>query len=250
MGKGPAPLAEAALLLLVILLFSRLHAAAGQGVAATATANALALQSVERTLHLDIELWANQWLTAHPFLIQPAVFYYRLYYLVLIGVLVWVFISHPEVYVKLRRTLVAMALLVLPVFWTLPMSPPRFALPGVVDIIAWHDPFVGHATRDLESGRNLFSAMPSMHMSWSLWCAYAAWHALRNSHPRLAPLPWIFPLGMTAVVLITGNHYVLDIAGSVTLLTGSIAAVSAWSHFTERRRTTAASHRNPCHNRR
>ncbi|MFG6200361.1 phosphatase PAP2 family protein [Nonomuraea sp. JJY05] len=46
----------------------------------------------------------------------------------------------------------------------------------------------------------------------------------------------IFPLGMAAVVLITGNHYVLDIAGSAVLLIVSIAVVSAWDHLAERRR--------------
>ncbi|MCT9933033.1 phosphatase PAP2 family protein [Planotetraspora sp. A-T 1434] len=233
MGGRPAPLVEAAGLLLVILLFSRLHAAVGRDVAA-ATANALALQSIERALHLDIALRANQWLTEHPALIQPAVYYYRLYYLAIIGVLVWVFVRHADVYIKVRRTLVAMAVLVLPVYWALPMSPPRFALPGVVDIIAEHDILGGHASREIQNGQNL-SAMPSMHVGWSLWCAYAVWYALRASHPRLALLSWIFPLGMAAVVLITGNHYVLDIAGSAVLLVFSIAVVSAWGHLAERR---------------
>ncbi|WP_223167159.1 phosphatase PAP2 family protein [Nonomuraea sp. SYSU D8015] len=221
-------------LLLVIVLFSRLHAAAGKDVAA-ATANALTLQSMEHALHLDIALKANQWLTEHPALIQPAVYYYRLYYVVIIGVLVWVFVRHADVYVKVRRTLVAMALLVLPVYWALPMSPPRFALPGVVDIIAEHDTLGGHASREIGSGQNLYSAMPSMHVGWSSWCAYAVWSALRTSHPRSASLSWIFPLGMAAVVLITGNHYVLDIAGSAVLLVVAIAAVSAWGHLAERR---------------
>lgn len=238
MGGRPAPLVEVAVLLLVILLFSRLHAAAGKDVAA-ATADALALQSIERALHLDIELRANQWLTEHPALIQPAVYYYRLYYLVIIGVLVWVFVRHADVYVKVRRILVAMAVLVLPIFWALPMSPPRLALPGVVDIIAEHDILGGHATRDIGSGQNLFSAMPSMHVGWSLWCAYAVWCALRASHPRWALLAWIFPLGMVAVVLITGNHYVLDIAGSAVLLAVSIAVVSVWGRLAERRRAGA-----------
>lgn len=235
MGGRPAPLVEVAGLLLVILLFSWLHAIAGKDVAA-ATANALALQSIERALHLDIELRANQWLTEHPSLIQLAVYYYRLYYLAIIGVLVWVYVRHADVYIKVRRTLVAMLVLVLPVFWALPMSPPRFALPGVVDIIAGHDLLGGHASRGIENGQNLYSAMPSMHVGWSLWCAYAAWYALRASHPRLALLSWIFPLGMTAVVLITGNHYVLDIAGSAVLLAVSIAVVSVWGHLTEHRR--------------
>ncbi|WP_283137219.1 phosphatase PAP2 family protein [Rhizohabitans arisaemae] len=228
-----------ALLLLVILVFVRLHSAAGKDVAA-ATANALALQSIERALNLDIALAANRWLTEHPALIQPAVYYYRLYYLAIIGVLVWVFVRHAEVYVKVRRTLVTMILLVLPVFWALPMSPPRFALPGVVDIIAEHDilgshALSGHAAREVENSQNLYSAMPSMHVGWSLWCAYAVWYALRVSHPRLALLSWIFPLGMATVVLITGNHYVLDVAGAIVLLVVSIAVVSAWGRLTERR---------------
>ncbi|MEV0151121.1 MULTISPECIES: phosphatase PAP2 family protein [unclassified Nonomuraea] len=234
-GGRPAPLVEAAGLLLVILLFSRLHAAAGKD-AAAATANALALQSIERAAHLDIALRANQWLTEHPALIQPAVYYYRLYYLAIIGVLVWVFVRHSGVYVKVRRTLVVMLVLVLPVYWALPMSPPRLALPGVVDIIAENDLLGAHASREIQSGQNIHSAMPSMHVGWSLWCAYAVWCALRVSHPRWALLAWIFPLGMTAVVLTTGNHYVLDVAGSAVLLVVSIAVASAWGRLAERRR--------------
>ncbi|MEV6033219.1 phosphatase PAP2 family protein [Nonomuraea sp. NPDC052116] len=239
----PAPLVEVAGLLLVILLFARLHAAAGNDTAA-ATANALALQSMERALHLDIALRANQWLTEHPALIQPAVYYYRLYYLVVIGVLVWVFVRHAAVYAKVRWTLVAMLVLVLPVYWAVPMSPPRFALPGVVDIIAEHDLLGGHASREIGNGQNL-TAMPSMHVGWSLWCAYAVWSALRASHPGPALLAWIFPLGMVAVVLTTGNHYVLDIAGSVVLLIVSIAVVSAWGRLAERRRTAATDAAQP-----
>lgn len=230
-GGRPAPLVEVAVLLLAILLFTRLHAAAGKD-AAAATANALTLRSVERALHLDVELTANRWLTEHPALIQPAVYYYRLYHLAIIAVLAWTYVRHADVYVRIRRTLVTMITLVLPVFWALPMSPPRFALPGVVDVIAEHDIL---DTRETGDGQNLYSAMPSMHMGWSVWCAYAAWSALRASHPRSAWLPWLFPLGMAAVVLTTGNHYVLDIAGTAALLLASIAVTSAWGRLADRR---------------
>lgn len=234
-GRRPAPLVEVAVLSLVILLFSRLHAAAGKDVAA-ATANASALQSIERALRLDIELTANHWLTDHSAFIQPAVYYYRLYYVAIVGVLVWVFLRHADVYRKVRRTLIAMAFLVLPVFWALPMSPPRFAVPGVADIVAEHDIMGDHASGD---GQNLYSAMPSMHVGWSLWCAYAVWCALQAARPRWALLSWIFPLGMAAVVLTTGNHYLLDIAGSALLLSVSIAVVSTCSRLAERRRARA-----------
>ncbi|WP_327087433.1 phosphatase PAP2 family protein [Nonomuraea sp. NBC_01738] len=226
----PAPLAEAAVLVVVILFFARIHAAVGTD-AAVATANALALQSVERALHVDIALAANQWLTGNPGFIQPAVYYYRLYYLAIIGALVWVYLRRPAVYLKVRRTLVAMALLVLPVYWAVPMSPPRFALPGIVDIIAEHDILGGAASR---AAGTSYSAMPSMHVGWSLWCGYAVWIALRGTHPRLALLAWVFPLGMVGVVLVTGNHYVLDIAGSFLLLGASIGVVWAWERLSER----------------
>lgn len=230
----PAPLVEVAGLPAVILIFSLPHGAAGQD-AAAATADALALQSIERALHLDITLAANRWPVEHPAFIQPAVLYYRLYHFVILGVPVWLFIRHAEVYVTLRRTLVAMALLVLPVFWALPMSPPRFALPGVVDIVAEYDIFGGIAARGIESGHNVYSAMPSMHMAWSPWCAYAVWYALRTAHPRAALSARLFPLGMAAVVLTTGNHYVLDIAGGIALLLVSIAAASAWNRLAAHR---------------
>ncbi|KAA2261051.1 phosphatase PAP2 family protein [Solihabitans fulvus] len=217
-GHGrPAVLVEAIILLVGTLVFTYFHAAAGKS-ASAAGANAGTLQSVERALHLDIERTANAWLAGHPALIPPAVYCYRLYYAALLGVLLWVFVRHAEVYLRVRRTLVAMSLLVLPVFWAVPMSPPRFALPGIVDIVAEHDLWGRHDTRDLGNGQNNFSAMPSMHVGWSLWCAYAVWSALRAAHPRAALLAWLFPLVMTAVVITTGNHYVLDVVGSAVLL--------------------------------
>ncbi|MFF4779639.1 phosphatase PAP2 family protein [Microtetraspora fusca] len=229
----PGVLVEVIVLLLGFLFFAHFHALAGKDVA-SATANALALQSVERALHVDIEQMANEWLTGHPALIQPAVYYYRLYYVVLVGVLIWVFVWHADVYIKVRRTLLAMIVLVLPVFWALPMSPPRFALPGVVDIVAEYDILGSHASQGTGNGQNLYSAMPSLHVGWSAWCAYAVWSALRASHPRLALLSWVFPLAMAANVLVTGNHYVLDIVGSGVLLLVSIAAASVWGRLAER----------------
>ena len=225
----PGALVEVTGLLLWFLLFTRLHSGAGRDIGA-ATANALALQSAEHAVHIDIERGANAWLAGQQVLSQLAAYLYRLYYAVIAGVLLWVFNRHADVYRKVRRTLVAMLVLVLPVYWTVPMSPPRFALPGVVDIVALHD-ILGHASRDTGNGGNHYSAMPSLHVGWSLWCAYAVWSALRVAHPRLALLSWIFPLLMTADVLATGNHYVLDVAGSVVLLALSIVAASLWGRL-------------------
>lgn len=225
--RRPGVLVELIPLLLWFLLFTRLDAAVGKDVAA-ANANALALQSAEHAMHLDIERSANGWLAGNPVLSHLAVYLYRLYYVVVAAVLLWVFVRHAGVYRKVRRTMVAMMVLVLPVYWAVPMSPPRFALPGAVDIVATYD-IVDRASREGWTNPSHYTAMPSLHVGWSLWCAYAVWSALRDTHPRLALSSWLFPLLMAAVVLATGNHYVLDIAGSLTLLAASIAAASLWA---------------------
>lgn len=225
-GGRPGVLVELALLLLWFLLFARLDAAVGKDFAA-ADAHALALQSLEHVAQLDIERSTNDWLAGRPVLGHLAVYVYRLYYVVVAGVLLWVLVRHAAVYRQVRRTMVAMTALVLPVYWAVPMSPPRFALPGAVDIVARYD-FL-----DVESWTKPthYTAMPSMHVGWSLWCAYAVWTALRDSHPRLAWSAWAFPLLMAAVVLATGNHYVLDIAGSVALLTVSVIVATLWGRL-------------------
>ncbi len=229
-------LVELVFLLVWFLLFTRLDAAVGKDVAA-ATANALGLQSTEHAVHIDVERSVNAWLAGNPVLGHLAVYLYRLYYVVVAGTLVWVFARHAGVYREVRRTMVAMMALVVPVYWAVPMSPPRFALPGAVDIVARYD-ILDQASRHSWTSPSHYTAMPSMHVGWSLWCAYAVWTALREGHPRLALVPWTFPLLMAADVLATGNHYVLDIAGSVALLAVSIAAASLWGRLVERGRPT------------
>ena len=156
---------------------------------------------------------------------------YRLYYLPLAVVLLWVLFRRHTLYPTVRRALVVMASLALLIFWLFPVSPPRFALAGVVDIVVQHDLFAGGASRDLTNGQNLFSAMPSLHVGWSALGAYAAWLALRGQHPRAALIAWLFPGIMVGVVITTGAHYVVDVVGSAALLTVSIAVATGWDRW-------------------
>lgn len=221
---------ELAGLVVGVALFFRLFNLAGTAVA-QAAGNAHTLQSVERTLGLDIELGANHWLAGSSALSTAAAWCYRLYYVPLAGVLLWLLARHATAYRTTRTTLLVMAALALLVFWVFPVSPPRFAMPGVVDIVAAHGPTTGAASRALSNGHNRLSAFPSLHVGWSGLCAYAAWLAMRPKHPRLALLVWLFPLVMVGVVITTGNHYVLDVVASATLLAVSIAAATAWNRY-------------------
>jgi len=200
-GGRRAVVAEVVLLLLWFVLFARIAALLGTDLAA-ANAHASALQSAEHAVHLDVELSANRWLAGHPVLARPAVYVYRGYYLVVAGVLVWVFVRHAEVYRRVRRAMVAMMVLVLPVYWAVPMAPPRSALPGAVDIVARYDLF------DQESWVHPthYTAMPSMHV------AVVTLNALMLSHINryVGALGWLY----AAIILLTsvylGWHYAID----------------------------------------
>lgn len=229
--RRPAVLVEVVILAMALGTFFFLHAAA-ESDAATALAHARALESIERALGLDIELATNEWLVSRGTVAEAvAVVIYRSYYLVILGVLAWVYLRHTEVYLQVRRTFVAMLLLVLPVYVAVPMSPPRFALPGVVDVVAAHSPIGAHSAERGDGGVHVYSAMPSLHVALAMWCAYAVWRALRRSHPRWALAAWLYPVLMTAVVFTTGNHYVLDVVGSAVLLLASIGVASLWGRL-------------------
>lgn len=123
--------------------------------------------------------------------------------------------------------------LALLIFWAFPLSPPRFALSGIVDIVAAHDLFSVDQALDRTRGAN-FTAFPSLHVGWSAWCGDAVWLACHRAHPRAALLVWVFPLLMATVVLTTGNHYVLDVVGSAGLLLAGIAVGRGWAHVADR----------------
>jgi hypothetical protein len=239
--RRPPLVVEVVGLALWLVVFTWLHDAVARDVA-VATGNALALQSAEHAAHLDVERAMNGWLAGNALLSQLATYLYRLYYLAVAGVLLWVWFRHVEVYRQVRRALVAMTVLVLPVYWAVPMSPPRFALPGVVDVVAAHDLVSRPA-----GAPGSYTAMPSLHVGWALWCAYALWCALRQAHPRLALLAWLFPLLMVADVLGTGNHYVFDVVGSVLLVALAVAVARLCGRFTERRPTRGSPQRRGFH---
>ena len=224
-SRRRAVLAEILVLVAVLVAFERLHTLVGKDVA-LATENARRVQWLEQALHLDVELSMNRWLVQHDVLVTPTVLFYRLYYAVLLGVLLWVLFRRTDVYPHVRSALVAMAALALLVYWAYPLSPPRFALAGVVDVVAAHDPFGPRASHSSN-----YTAMPSLHVGWSALAAYALWYAERARHPRAALLAWVFPALMVAVVFTTGNHYVLDVVGSALLLVASIATAHLWSRL-------------------
>lgn len=213
---------EFPLLVAGYLLFGLVRAAIDPGTPA-ATETAELVHRLEQALGVDVEYSLNHALLGHPAAIYLTGYFYRLCVLAVPAVLVWIYLSRPERYGRLRTVLVVITLLDLLFVWLVPESPPRLALEGVVDHMADHDILGAAATRTPSQTLNISGAMPSMHVAWTTWCAYAAFSVLRQRFPRAAWLVWLFPALVAFVVLVTGHHYVLDIVAGVALL-----AAVAW----------------------
>jgi membrane-associated phospholipid phosphatase len=183
-----------------------------------ATNTALAVQRLERTLGIAVEYPLNHALVGQPVAIYLSGYFYRLCVLAVPAILVWLYLSRSERYNQLRTVLAVTMLFDLLLVWLFPESPPRFAQDGIVDHMAVHDILGGATAGRPHAGAKLSAAMPSMHIAWTTWCAYAAWSVLRRGRW----LVWGFPLLTALVVLVTGHHYVLDILAGVALVAISV----------------------------
>lgn len=63
---------------------------------------------------------------------------------------------------------------------------------------------------------NQYAAMPSLHIGWATWSAFAMWPLLRRKRSKAAML--LYPMLTLLCIIATANHYWLDgIGGLVTL---------------------------------
>lgn len=185
-----------------------------------------ALLDIEGALRIDVERVANVWVTAHHLLSLVASDIYQFAHVtVTLAVLGWCWWRRPELYRTARNALVGVNVVGLTVFLLLPVAPPRL-LPGggFVDAVA----LAGFGTT--HGGpvpADQYGALPSLHLGWAVWATVVAIRML----PRTAwrHLCWLYPVLITVIVVVTGNHYLLDaLAGTAVALTSlTVAQLSA-----------------------
>jgi hypothetical protein len=128
--------------------------------------------SIERWLHIDVERWANRLVAGTHWLAYGCDYYYStLHFAVTLGVLIWLYRRHPSRYRSIRSVLVITTLVALVGFTLLPLAPPRM-LPGYVDTVVRFHTWGSLASPSVAKASNEFAAMPSLHIGWSLWCAW------------------------------------------------------------------------------
>jgi processive 1,2-diacylglycerol beta-glucosyltransferase len=189
----------------------------------SAVARAESLLSLERSLHIAFELRLDQSLTGHVLLGQLTAIYYDFgHIMVTLAVLTVLYVFRPGNYLHARRALVTMNLLALVVYVIAPLAPPRL-LPGggFVDVVARSGTWgAWEGSSTLAPRANQYGSMPSLHVAWAVWVLLVVCALTRRRWLRALAVGHV--LVTVAVVLFTGNHYVLDVVA------GALVALAAW----------------------
>ena len=178
--------------------------------------HAAELWRAERWLHLDVEPSLNHLVAASPALAEAVGYYYGLlHFIVTPLVLGWLYRGRPPAFPRLRSALVLASSAANIVFWTWPVAPPRYSVPGMTDILVSHHVLGAADPHGPDRLVNLYAAMPSLHVAWATWCAVAVITATRSRWRHLA---WLYPWVTVLVVLASANHFLLDAAGGLAVL--------------------------------
>ncbi len=217
---------QVVLLLAILQTYTLLRRSFFQQAPEEAFANALDLIRWQGAVGLNIELDLQGWALRHDWLIDVVNGYYRNFKPTLYVCAVLACLVAPVAYRRVRRAFVVVTLLALPWYALFPLAPPRFMAPYGYPFVDTLNAF--STTPNATSGfaaANQFAAMPSMHMGWT--SIAALWLAVTLRRWWLGTILGVAHLTMMGyVVMVTGNHYVLDIFGG--LLLAGIAIIVAW----------------------
>ncbi|MCF3133298.1 phosphatase PAP2 family protein [Streptomyces olivochromogenes] len=190
--------------------------------------NADWLWRLEHHLGIAVEESVNHGLNSVSWLIVGMNYYYAtLHFVVTLGVLVWLYRSHPGRYAATRLVLFATTGVALVGYYLFPLAPPRLMRGGhFVDTVMVHHTWGSMASGDLKNMSNQYAAMPSMHIGWSLWCGLTIF--------ALASVPWVRVLGLLypattlLVIVATANHFWLDAVGGILCLAFGFTVARLW----------------------
>jgi hypothetical protein len=240
--RRPALLGELIIILVLVKVYDRVRAleAARRG---PALRNAHAVVDIERWLHIDVERAATHWLAGQHTLSLIASWWYQLAHItVTLTVLGWCYLRRPDAYRQARNALALTNVVWLVVFVVLPVMPPRL-LPGggYVDAVAAAGFGAAHTAGPVPADQ--YAAMPSLHLAWATWTAAVAVTLLAGRRWRVAC--FAYPTLTAVVVVVTGNHYVLDVVAGVAVAVLALLAARALPDQITLRRTRMASTQAP-----
>lgn len=203
-----------AILVVVLILYSWFRKTYFQRSPEAAFANAIDIIDLQRALGIAVtrvEIPLQQRVLEHAWLIDVFNAHYRQFKPALYLCAVLCLLLAPVDFRRIWRVFMIATLIATPWYALYPLAPPRLMTPfgfPFVDTLAVY----GGAVSSSEGvgGANQFAAMPSMHIGWTTIAAL--WLAAALPWWRIGAVVGTAHLGlMCLTVVVTGNHYVLDI---------------------------------------
>jgi membrane-associated phospholipid phosphatase len=138
-----------------------------------------------------------------------------------IGVLIWIYTRRRERYAFVRNLMMLTTAIALVAFYIYPTAPPRMlGNYGFVDPLQLHHLVGDGGAQPGSYTYNPYAAMPSLHVAYALIVGWGLVLAERTTWIRAAAI--LYPAVMAATVVISGNHWILDVVGAV--ITVAVAA--------------------------
>ena len=181
---------------------------------AEAVANAREVLALEQSLGIDVEHAAQAATSgAAPWLASLFAGVYVFGYIpVVVAGTLWLYLRHRDSYRTLRTALLASGAVGLLVYALFPCAPPWMTDARFSDTVS---------TASLQAFArppgimNEVGAMPSFHCAWLTLAACVVFTATRSAVVR--GLCVVLPLAMFVAVVVTGNHWVLDVPAGLAL---------------------------------
>jgi hypothetical protein len=243
---GSDALLQLSLIVMANILYETVRGVAESN-AATAFANARVIVELEQNTGLFFEQGLQTWAMGQRALIDFANFMYvNSHFVITTTVLVCLYLRHNERFYFVRNMFMVAMGLALIGYVLMPTAPPRFFPElGFVDTIAYYVN-VKHDSGLVALFFNPYAAVPSMHVAFALMISIPTMLIVRN---RVAKVLWaLYPLLVTFVVVVTGNHWIFDaivgaaVAGTSALIAGHVLSrlwPAAWSWSGVPREATA-----------
>lgn len=230
--KRPHLLGEILIVIFLVKIYTRIRASQDNREDA-AVRNGFDILHVQSYLGMDFEKSWNLWLARHENLEWMISWWYEQAHIpATFLTLIACYWLRPNLYRPARNALVLTNVIGLTVFLVYPVAPPRL-LPnsGFVDSVK--EAGLGHTNGPVEA--NQFGAMPSLHLAWATWTAIVLICMSRYQWQRILAI--CYPLTVTLAVIITANHYVLDVFAGVAVTFITVFAAGLWVRFWAVRRT-------------
>ncbi len=185
--------------------------------AGIATAHARQVWDLERWLRLPSETVVQSWILDHADVAKLCNLYYvGVHFPATFAVLIWLFVRHRGQYLRVRTEMILATAVALVIHINYPLAPPRLVSAfGIVDTMVTVGPSA-YPQSTTSGFANQFAAMPSLHVGWAVLMAVAVIRVYK-SRWRWAAL--LYPAATWSVVVVTGNHYILDgVIGTLIVL--------------------------------